>query len=304
MTDYKEPPMADDGDLGDDEQLSEQELAEGADIELIVEYLNKHLDPARMAQVRKRLDDDPAFRDLAAPLILTWSLPKHLERYPRPAGELEKDWDEFTKRAGFAHQKRKTRRRRLWLLGISLFIVGAGLLPSAVRRPLSDWYVTQRHYVAVASMERDGWIHLGDSLFVDPAPGASLRASREPVQERLHVILDGEARFRVVRRDSITPTRFHRGLVVRTRAGTATTDEGEFTVTARSDSTVVEVHRPSTRTYFWFWPNGTGVHLRSADFADSLAVGELGRARLVRGKGQHPTRLPPAKEPRHEISIP
>jgi hypothetical protein len=281
----------------DDEMASPEAIAEGANIQLIVEYLNKRLEPEKMEAVRKRLVDDEAFAKLAEPIIYIWSIPTHLERHPRPAGELERHWDEFTKRAGFAHQRRKTRRRRLWLLGLVLFVVGASGF--AFRRPFTEWFVTQRDYDVVALDGRDGWIPLKDSLFIDPAPGASLRVRREPVEERLHVILDGEARFLVARRDTTGPTLFHRGIVLHTRAGTASTHEAEFTVTSRSDSTIVEVHRPSKRTYFWFIPYETSVELRHehSDPEAPLKLGERERGRLVRGKDEHPIKLPSAKEP-------
>ena len=38
------------------------------------------------------------------PLILAWSVSPHLERKPRPAGELERDWAEFVRRTGFPHR--------------------------------------------------------------------------------------------------------------------------------------------------------------------------------------------------------
>ena len=38
------------------------------EIELVIDYLNGHLDPERLEAVRKRLEEDAAFRDLAAPL--------------------------------------------------------------------------------------------------------------------------------------------------------------------------------------------------------------------------------------------
>ncbi len=282
----------------DDFYASPEFLAEGADVQLIVEYLNEHLEPDQMAAVEKRLAEDEKFAELAAPLIFVWKIPKHIVRHPRPAGETERAWEEFTKRVGITYQPPRVRRRRRWRrwgFGLAFFIVAAGLI--LARQPLAEWYVTQREFVAVASEGSTGWIPLGDSLFFDPAPGASLRARREPVDERLHVLLDGEARFLVARRDTVTPTPFHQGIVVRTRAGVASSAEAEFTVTAHGDTTEVEVHRPSKRSFVWFIPIGTTVELRRDLTAEPLELKELGRGRLVRGKGQHPTRLPKAQEP-------
>lgn len=71
------------------------------EIELITRLLNGQLSPARAAAVKKRLKEDPAFLELAAPLLLTWSVPPYIERHPRPEGEWERAWAEFQKRTGF-----------------------------------------------------------------------------------------------------------------------------------------------------------------------------------------------------------
>lgn len=68
------------------------------DLELITRLLNGQLDPVRGAAVRKRLEEDAAFRDVAAPLLIMWSLPKHYERFPRPEGEAERDWKRLQQR--------------------------------------------------------------------------------------------------------------------------------------------------------------------------------------------------------------
>ena len=90
-----------------DEDLSD-ELPEGfteamaADLELVISALNGHLSPERVAEVTRRLEEDPAFRELAAPMLLTWSVPSYLERHPRPVGELENAWNDFAQKAGIA----------------------------------------------------------------------------------------------------------------------------------------------------------------------------------------------------------
>lgn len=68
------------------------------DLELITRMLNGQLDPARVEAVRRRLAEDAEFRDLAAPLLLTWSVPPHIERNPRPEGEWERDWARLQQR--------------------------------------------------------------------------------------------------------------------------------------------------------------------------------------------------------------
>jgi hypothetical protein len=86
-----------------------------SDLELLTRFLNGQLDPEREARVRDRLEHDAEFKELAAPLLVAWSVPPQWKRHPRPAGEAERMWDEFTKRAGFVHQRRK-RRRRIWMI--------------------------------------------------------------------------------------------------------------------------------------------------------------------------------------------
>jgi hypothetical protein len=281
----------DDGmdDEMDDDRLSEEALAAGDDIELIVEYLNKHLDPERMEQVRRRLDEDEAFRDLAAPLLITWSIPTHLERHPRPPGELERSWDEFTKRAGFAHQRRKARRRRLGLL--ALVLVALGVAAFLARRPIGEWYVTRRDFIQVP--HDTGWIPLRqpeDRIFVQLAPDASLRADQVgAVGTVLPVILEGTARFLVLTLDSLAVEPRRNGIAVRTRGGLVSAGDSEFTVTARGDTTDVEVHTPSRRRYFSFVPMPTAIFVRRDADGERLMLRELERARLVRGR--EPVRL-------------
>lgn len=305
MTDDRKSKMPDDWDEAidgewDDEYASEEALAEGAEIELIVEYLNEHLDPERMEQVRKRLEEDDAFRDLAAPLLLTWSIPTHLERHPRPVGELERDWEEFVRRSGFPNHARKPhwrehpmwRRIRFPLLALLIFALAPyvvfGLSALVSRTPLREWYITRRDFAVVPHQE--GWIPLGDSIFVQLAPDASLRAARELVRGIRHAHLDGTARVRGVALDSLAGEPRTTGLMLHTRGGVIAAGEGEYTVTARGDTTLVEVHRPSQRRFFYFVPLPTAVVVRSDTNASPFVLRELERGRLVRDRA--PERLP------------
>lgn len=267
----------------DDEYASEAALKEGADIRLIVEYLNKQLEPDQMEAVCRRLEEDPAFAELAEPLIVVWKIPRHIVRHPRPAGETERAWDELTKRLGFTHQKRKARRRRLWLLGIAFLVVGA--LAFVARAPLLNWYRIQRDFVAVP--HDTAWIPLGpseDSIFVRQEADVSVRVSREAIGGARHAILEGTAHFRVRALDAKTPEPRAADVVVRTRAGLVTSAEGDFTVTARGDTTDVEVHRPSVRRFMYIVPIPTGVVIRRDPTADLLFLRERDRGRLVRNR--------------------
>jgi len=264
------------------------------DLELITSYLNGHLDPERVEAVRRRLEEDPAFLDLAAPALLTWSVPTHLERHPRPVGELERDWEAFVRRTGFGQKRRPPtwRDHPLWRryrgLLVALFIFGLGAaavtgIPAVLSRgPLHEWYVTRRDFAAVPY--QSGWIPLGDSTFVELTPDASVRASRESVRDGREVILDGTARFRVLPLDSLAEEPRRVGLVIRTRAGLISAREGEFRVTARADTTDVEVQRPEHRRFFYFVPLPTAVTVRRDSTSQPLLIRELDRARLVRDR--------------------
>lgn len=255
------------------------------DLELITSFLNGQLDPDRVEQVRQRLEDDPEFRDLAAPMLLTWSVPPHHERHPRPAGEIERHWDEFTRRAGFAHQKRKAHRRRLRLLGLAIIVLG--IAGAFVQAPLREWYSLKRDFAVVPY--RAGWISLGDSVFVQPDPDASLRVAREPVNDVRHVLLSGSARFRILATDSATLEPRRDGILVRTRGGVVQAGESEFTVSARADTTDVELLRPNARRFIYFIPMPTAIYVRRDTASDPVELIELDRARLIRG--ERPTRL-------------
>ncbi len=283
MTDHMTPAPDDWADELDDDLPAD--LAErSADLELVIEALNGHLSPERVAEVTRRLDEDPAFREFAAPMLLTWSVPSYLERHPRPVGELEHAWNDFAERAGITQPPVRKgwsahpfwRRIRYPL--IALLAVGISMLvwfngPTFDKVPY-----------------RAGWIPLGDSIFVELAPDASLRTARELVRGVRHARLSGTARFRGVALDSLAGEPRTTGLLLHTRGGIVAAGEGEYTVTARGDTTLVEVHRPSQRRFFYFVPLPTAVVVKSDTNASPFVLRELERGRLVRDRA--PERLP------------
>jgi ferric-dicitrate binding protein FerR (iron transport regulator) len=263
----------------------------GNDLELITSFLNGHLDPERVEQVRRRLDDDPGFRDLAAPMLLTWSVPKHLERHPRPAGELEKHWDEFTKRAGFAHQRRKARRRGLWLIGLAVLTLGLGgfFQRERIVAAIADY----RDYENVAP--DTGWVRLRDGSLVSFASGSRLRALKQVGSSGMRVKLVGTARFRAeppdTSRSSIPELQ---PILVQTAGADVIAARGEFTVSTRGDTTDVEVHRPTKRAFMGFVALPTTALLFDRSSVNPLSVAETELARVVRGGKAHRVRAVPS----------
>lgn len=249
------------------------------DLELVTRYLNQQLEPERAEQVRVRLENDPEFYNLAEPLLFAWSVPRHVERHPRPPGELEEMWNRFTKRAGFAHQRRKARRRRLWLLMILACAIGIAAF--VMRGRLARAY---RDFRDLETVRADtGWITLRDSNQVRLAPGARLRSSRRIEKGVHHVRLEGSARFRVYAADTAGLVPRMQPLAVETRGGIAFTGMGEFTVTTRGDTTDVEVHRPSRRRFLGFMALPTTVLVGINADATPISLGETQAARLIRG---------------------
>jgi ferric-dicitrate binding protein FerR (iron transport regulator) len=268
--------------MKDFEELSEAEQAElnNPDLDLITDYVAGELDPAQVEAVARRLEEDAKFREFAAPILVAWGVAPHWQRFPMERAEIEAHWDEFTRRAGFAHQRRKTRRRRLWLLSVILLVLAlpAFLYRSDIRGAWRDF----RDYETVPA--DTGWITLRDSNQVRLAPGAQLRATKRTVEGVQRVRLTGSARFRVFPPDTTGPPMI-RPLAVHTRAGLAFSGIGEFTVTTRGDTTEVEVHHPSRRRYFGFLAMPTTVLVSTGPNATPISLGETQSARLVRGIG-------------------
>jgi hypothetical protein len=261
------------------------DIGEMDDIELITSYLNEQLDPERVEAVRRRLEEDAAFRDLAAPLLLMWSVPKHLERYPRPEGELERNWEAFKQRVGFPElpppppppaPKPKRRWRRLLVLLLimsALFIVATNQQPSVTDGPYTE------------ILHQPGWVSLQNGIEVTVAPGAVVRVDQRPRDGRTRVLLEGSARFRVFPLDPATRTLRTDALLVETRAGSVSAGESDFSVSARGDTTTVGLRpfgprralQPHVRTVYAY------TDLTRDERAGTYLLDHHG-ARLVRGQ--------------------
>jgi hypothetical protein len=243
MTDHRQPKPDDWDEEIDGTWDGDFDPADAADIELITSYLNGQLDPERAAAVRTRLEEDEAFHYLAAPLLLAWSVPKHLERFPRPEGEWERAFADFKRRVGFPNwpppeppgppPKPKRRWRRPLLLFVLLIVTYVWSAES------QEWTEPGGPYTEIPFQV--GWVSLDDGIEVNIAPGASLRVDRQPRNGMKRVLLDGSARFRVLAHNPDARSLRTQALVVETRAGAVTAGESDFTVTARADTTSVFV---------------------------------------------------------------
>jgi ferric-dicitrate binding protein FerR (iron transport regulator) len=260
------------------------------DVELLTRYLNEQLDPERVAIVRRRLQEDSAFLNWAAPLVLAWKLPTESERRRRPPGEIEKHWDRFTKEAGFVHQRRKTRNRYLGGLAMIIGILGVSAL--LLRNEIHDRYVDRRDYDVVARGPRT--IVLREGIQATVATGSVLRQAKHPPFANLEMVkVQGSVRFDVTH--LLTPSVPQPGLrvlIVSVPGGQVSTSSADFSVVTRGDSTDVQVFQrqaaPAPQDMFSIIPDFVHVK-RTAQALPQLALreGELGR--LVRDKD--PVRL-------------
>lgn len=261
--------------------MSEQNLAPVMDdMELISLYVNEQLPGDQMERVRERLNTDDEFRYLAEPIMFATALLRQQMSRPRPPGELEKQWEKFTRRASFTHQKMRARARRWWIVAILLALPGiTGLLG---RQRIQSAYRDWRDYAPVA--HATGWIRLRDHIEVRLEPGARMRASKEVTGNAQRVKLTGVAHFRVrlVDTTDITVPRMT-PVVVLTRGGTVFSGYGDFSVATSGDTTIVEDHRLEKPLYAGFMPFPSMTMVRSDEFTDPVRVQQDTRVRLVPG---------------------
>ena len=257
-------------------------LAMGDDLELITLYLNEQLEPEQMDAVRRRLNEDQEFYNLAEPLMFAWAIPRHVERHPRPAGELEKHWDEFTKRAGFVHQKKRAKVRRLWMIGI--VVVALGLSSFLMREQIQSAYRDWRDYDPMVATD-SAWIPLRENMQIRPERGARMRVAKELKNGAQFVKLDaGQAHFRVQLKDSTVISPDRTPVVVRTRATNVYSGYGDFTVTVRGDTTDVQDLPPARPRYVGFMPFPSMTMVRASDYAEPVRVQSGERVRLIVGQ--------------------
>jgi len=253
------------------------------DLRLVTEYLNHQLDPERVKVVRQRLEDDPAFREFAAPLLLAWSVPPTWQSNPVPRGEIEKHWDEFTKMAGFVHQRRKVRRR--WITSIGVLVLALAVAGFTLRGRTRAWYVDRRDYMDVQPTA--DWITLANGAQVKLAPGTRLRVQKESyggsVKLKLRAGTVDVQAAPAIETGELMPKM--QPVLVETRGCLLTTVRAEFSATVRGDTTDVIVNKPTHPFWAGFLIMPTEVALgRSTSTYTEVKVREGLRGRCVRGQ--------------------
>lgn len=100
------------------------------DISLILDVLSGDADREQLLEVRRRLDDDPAFRELAVPFVYAAMIPKLLQRRELSRERYEQFRDDFARRVGITLEQPRRGWRRFVrptyiavLLGIIALIV-------------------------------------------------------------------------------------------------------------------------------------------------------------------------------------
>jgi len=275
-----------------------------AELELITSYLNGHLDPERAEAVRRRLAEDAAFAYLAEPLLLAWSVPKHIVRHPRPDGEWERDWAEFKRRAGIVHDplrepapkpsrwerwkafNKSTGAKVMFFVALGAYLYGGHVALNVLGG--QEEVTEQREYSTVAF--DTGWIPLGDGIEVQIPRDAALKVDAHNLDGMKHVVLEGTARFRVLPTDGTSRLLRRNALYVETSAGSVWAGEADFTVTALDSSTTVFVHALGPRRTAMPHQRTVMISAKRPYEADRLALLDLEEARLVRG--QEPERVP------------
>lgn len=258
----------------------------GEDMDLVLEFLQKRLDPERMALVQQRLQDDPEFLHMAEPIILAWNIPLAEDLPPVTRAQVERSWDEFTRRAGFIHQRRRARHRLLRMLGIVLLVVGAGAWFS--RDAVATWYHDWRDYTSLAPGAM--WTTIGTDAEARVTPGGVLRVPRVPPDTGADVVkLAGVAEFRIAR-PRLNPMKANiRLFSVATPAAVVSAVWATFDVRTAGDTTYVSVREPEVRERTMLGTLPTFVHADNRQ-GEAVIIGENQRGRIV--KGQPPEVLP------------
>jgi hypothetical protein len=221
------------------------EALKNPDLALISDYLANELDPERVAEVRRRLEEDPAFRDFAAPIVAMWNVTPAWKREPIAHAEVERSWAKFTKRAGFRGPRRS--RWKMWLMIVAFIILAPFFAVIAF-----STYVASDLYFATKRSEKVGFVAdfpVVDSTRITTLPngmkvaldsGAALRMARRDSTAFFTVVLTGKATF-LVDPDTLASPAIAQGLAVETQGGRVMIGIATAEVDARGDTTDVRV---------------------------------------------------------------
>jgi hypothetical protein len=247
------------------------------DIDLVIQYLNEQLDADRAADVRARLEHDPDFVRLAAPLLLAWDAMR--TGRPSTPAETERRWERFTRAADFEHHRKRRITRRNWIMSI---IVAAIALPGfwfrgEIRAQYRDW----RDYAVVRP--DTGWVTVRDHIRVRVEPNARFRKAGKAGDVQRTKLDDGVVHVQVDPIDTTNLMGPVLPIIIRTRGGEVVSAYGNFTVTVHEDTTFVEEHDPVRARYVGFMPYASLTMVGTNDTARPVHVATGKRYRLVRG---------------------
>lgn len=251
------------------------------DVDLVMDFVVGELSAEGVEQLRGRIDRDPAFRRLAENIVAAWQIPLIADE-PVDRAQLMRSWDEFTRRAGFTHQKRRARIR--WITMSALVLLAIGVTGFAARSSLTRWYEDRRDFATVNAIPGE-WFTLLDGTQVLVEPGAKLRGHREVLGKHGYLVkLTGGAHFRIVPKDTDPLLPAVQPFAVHTRAGVVASMRGDFAVRARGDTTLVEVLPPASRAKVSFILLPTIVFLEAPHEPNPVLLRDGQRGRLVSNK--------------------
>lgn len=266
------------------------EALKNTDLDLITDFLANELDPGQVAEVRRRLEEDSAFRDFAAPIVAAWNVKPLWQREPLARAEVEKAWAKFTKKAGFKHQRR--RRWMRWVVmvafiilspflaifGYSMFLAGQ-LLRDSMREASGTMAI-----VDIPDTTQLTTLPNGAKVWLDS--GATLRpiGRVDDSGPQYRVALDGRAIF-LMHVDSAVGPVAAQGVAVETSAGVVLPAARAVEVDARADTTDVRVVGIRQDTRSWIMrAQMAGLLPAEAPLGATIVMVMRGeRGRMIRG---------------------
>ena len=264
--------------------LDLREARKNPDLQLITDYLMNALDPDQLAVVQRRLEEDPAFRDFAAPILAYWDAVRQ-PLPPRSRSEIEAGWQRIQRRAEVIKEER-TRRRWLWIGATltTLFVALVVAIIAFAKRPVAGVPAPQPAMADTSSLYRviadSGHVMtVANGVKVKLDPGATLRVPRSNVAGTL--TLAGTATFVTPDGDAGNA----RAMKIETQSAVIdAVGEVRLTVVARGDTTSVFVSAAPSPSISATPPLVilTAAEKQNRVHGISLKIGEGGR--IIRGR--------------------